>query len=148
MNITVGDSDIEKSAISLILRLFPDISPDAGFDGKSIQKAPVLLHGYVTSLVRGVRPLESSIAQTKRKQAETYALEEQPLNSVLLHAAEQEQCSFFQGIQTIGQANKCGQPINSSPEIRSPTCHQHTFDSRSFPKHVESPKESWPASSQ
>ena len=147
MNITVGDSDIEKSAISLILRLFPDISPDAGFDGKSIQKAPVLLHGYVTSLVRGVRPLESSIAQTKRKQAETYALEEQPLNSVLLHAAEQEQCSFFQGIQTIGQANKCGQPINSSPEIRSGTGQNHAPDSAGFPKHAESLRGSWTKSS-
>ena len=76
MNITVGDSDIEKSAISLILRLFPDISPDAGFDGKSIQKTPVLFHGYVTSFIWGARPLKSTVTQTERKQAEADPLKE------------------------------------------------------------------------
>ena len=138
MNIIMGDSDIEKSTISLIFHLFPDISPDAGFDSKSIQKAPVLLHGYVTSFVRGVRPLKSSVAQTKRKQTETYALEEQTLNPILLHTAEEEQGSFFQGIQAIGQANKSGQPVNSSPEIRSGTGQDHAPDSAGFPKHAES----------
>ena len=101
MNIQKVDPSYEKSTILLVLRAFPHVSPNAGFDSKSVQKALVLLHGYVTSFVRGVWPLKPAVTQAKRKQAEAYPLEEQAFNPILLHAAEEKQGSFLQRIQAI-----------------------------------------------
>lgn len=140
MNIPTDDPSIEKSTISLVFRVFSDVSPDAGFDSKSVQKTPVLLHGYVTSFVRGVWPLESTVAQTKRKQTEPDSLKKQSANSILLFSAEEKQRPFFQRVQPICQTNKCGQTVDSSPEIRSGTGQDHTPDSTGFFKHAESPR--------
>jgi len=147
MNIAKRGPGIENTTILLNFRLFPNVSPNAGFDSKSIKKAPVLLHGYVTSLIWSIRPLETAIAQTERKQAEPNALEKQTLDPILLHAAEEEQCSFFQGIQTVCQTDKRCQAVDSSSEIRSPTGQDHTSDPAGFPKHVESLRGSWTRSS-
>ena len=143
MNFTTGASDIEKSTISLVFRVFPDVSPDAGFNCKSIQKAPVLFHGYVTSFVRRVRPLKPTVTQTECKQAKTDPLKKQTLDPILLHATKEEQSSLFQGIQAICQANHGSQAVDSSPEIRSSAGQDHTPDPSGFLKHAESPRESW-----
>ena len=140
----LGEPSIGKSIISLISRIFPDISPDAGLDSKSIQKMPVLFHGYVTSFIWAARPLEPAVAQPKRKQAESYALKEQSFDSILFHATEEEQSSFFQGIQAVSQANNGSQTVDPSSKICSPAGQDHTSDPPSLPKHVESPRGSWP----
>ena len=95
MNIMSSDQSAGKSTVLLIFRIFPDVSPDAGFDSKSIQKTSVLLHGYVTSLIWSVWPLETTVAQTKRKQAESYAFKEQAFDPVLLYTAEEEQRPYL-----------------------------------------------------
>lgn len=143
MNIRVVASSIEKSTLSLISRIFSDVSPDAGFNCESIQQTPVLLHGYVTSFVWGVRPLKATVAQTERKQAEADPLKEQPFDPVLLYTAEEEQRSLFQGIQAICQTNHGSQAVNSSPEIRSSASQDYAPDPSGLPKHAESPRESW-----
>lgn len=147
VNLSTSDPGLEKSTISLIFRIFPHVSPDAGFYSKSVQKAPVLLHGYVTSFVRGVWPLKPAVAQAKRKQAESYALKEQAFDAILFHATEEEQSSFFQRIQAVSQADNGGQSVDTPSEIGSPTCYQDPFDPSGFPKHVESPRGSWTKSS-
>ena len=143
MNNKPSDLSVEKTMISLISRIFPHIPPDAGFDSKSVQKAPILLHGYVTSFIRCVWPLESTVAQPKRKQAEPYALKDQAFEPILLHTAEEKKRPFFQWIQSVGQADNGGQPVDTPSEIGSPTCHQDPFDPFGLPKHVESPRGSW-----
>ena len=145
MNILKDDLSIGKSVIALIFLLFPNISPNAGFDSKSIQKPAVLLYRYVPSFVRGVRPLQPAVAQPECKQTDSYAFEEKPLDSVFLHAAEEKQCSFFQWIKTVCKTHESSQTIYTSSEIGSPTCYQDPFDPLSLPKHAGSPRESWPA---
>ena len=139
VNLSTSDPGLEKSTISLIFRIFPHVSPDAGFYSKSVQKAPVLLHGYVTSFVRGVWPLKPAVAQAKRKQAESYALKEQAFDAILFHATEEEQRSLFQGIQAVCQANHGSQAVNTPAEIYAPTSYYNSFDTCRFPKHAESP---------
>ena len=101
LNIAKGELRIEKSTILLNFRCFTHIPPDTRFDSKAIQKTPILLHRYVTSLIRSTRPLEPAVAQPQRKEAKTDSLEEETLDSVFLYSAKKKQRSLFQRIQPI-----------------------------------------------
>ena len=79
MNIIKGAPDVEKSKISLTFRIFSDVSPDAGFNRKAIQKTPVLFHGYGTSFIWCVRPLEPTVALTERNRQKPIPSTSNPL---------------------------------------------------------------------
>ena len=61
---------LKAQRILLVFCFLSCISSDAWINRKSVQETLVLLQRYVTSFIRWIRPLESSVAKPKRKQAE------------------------------------------------------------------------------
>lgn len=118
---------------------------DGSFYGESFHQAFKLIRCKLSCFISGPGPLEMvSRRQPFSEDHIAIAFEYKATASICFRSSEEKQCSFFQRIQPIVQADVGGKAIYPFPEVDAAATDNNLAETNPVPKHERPPSSRFP----